>query len=425
MKTKSFAPSTVFAVLAVFLFVLSGPMGAQARESAFRQQFTEAKQQNNFAGMKFLVKENGAIIPAEIERIMAEANAGGVSAGERIYLLGLAYQLAKMHTEWNGADDKRMLELEAMLGQYRREAAARQAIRDRIKEVEIVPGNFVMNAHAKEMENAGLKPVIYPHWVHRSFFRCKVCHESLVIMRRGANGLSHEKIDAGELCGACHNGEISFDTTAEANCPRCHLFGSPRAHGLVDLSYYDEAKFTETATRLGGKWHGDRLVDGRFPLSKLGFINWVKLDELGAFEPLSSLGGGSTTEGIRDTKILFLMPKKYASMLDNVLWSHKIHTTWINCSICHESAGQRERIFEKKAGATRVSMIEIKEGKSCGTCHDRVSFHVSDCKRCHNHKGVEADEKTIVRESIEAPSTDVAPAGETRPKTPGIFKSSY
>jgi len=424
MKAKLPASLPRLIALAVCCFMFLNVTAIHANESEFISQFTEAKKRNNFAGMKYLVKQYKENVPDEVERIRTEAEVEGTSDGKRLGLLNLAYTIAKMHQEWNGGYSETVAELEATFKAYRQRMRERQSILDEIKKVEIVPGNFVLNTRADEMKAAGVNPVIYPHWVHRSFFRCKVCHESLVIMKRGTNALTHAELDSGKLCGSCHNGTMSFNTTDKDNCSRCHMFGTPEAEGLIDLSYYDEEKFTATAAKLGGKWHGDKMPDGKFPLSKLGYINWVELDELDAFEPLSSLGDDVPTEGVRETQILFAMPEKYAFMLDNVLWSHKIHSTWINCSICHESTPQREQIFTKTAGETRVSMIEIKEGKSCGTCHDRVSFHVSDCKRCHNYKGVDVDANTIVRQSI-AEAPPAVHIEEEKPKKSSIFGSSY
>ncbi|VAX05592.1 hypothetical protein MNBD_GAMMA26-1627 [hydrothermal vent metagenome] len=405
-------PTILFMALstvAVFYLAFIMVTDVQAEESAFRLQFVEAKQKHNFARMAFLIQSYKDVIPGNIEQLIKEAGTEGIPQGNRLRLLDLAYHIAKMHQEWNKGDAKIVTELAAILADYRQKIAAQQAVLNRIKAVEILPGNFVLNSHADKMIAAEVNPVIYPHWVHRAFFRCKVCHENLFVMKRGTNELSHEKIDAGKLCGACHNGKTSFDTVDKTNCPRCHLFGTPQEQPLIDLTYYEEETFIKIAERLGSKWHADKLADGKFPFRQHGFIDWIELDKLKVVEPLSSLGEDSIDEGIRDTEILFVMPQKYAFMLDNVLWSHKIHTTWINCSICHKSTPQRDSIFTEKAGETRVSMIELKEGKSCGTCHGRVSFPVADCTRCHNHKGVEVGQNTIVRELLPEPQASSSP----------------
>ncbi len=77
--------------------------------------------------------------------------------------------------------------------------------------------DVVLNKYA---DDAGMNPVIFPHWFHRIRFRCKVCHAELGFeMRAGANKVTMEKISAGEFCGACHNGEVAWSVE---NCALCH-----------------------------------------------------------------------------------------------------------------------------------------------------------------------------------------------------------
>ena len=69
-------------------------------------------------------------------------------------------------------------------------------------------------------EEAGVSPVIYPHWFHRIRYQCSVCHVDLGFKTKaGGNGITMDKIIQGEYCGACHNGEIAW--SAE-NCDLCH-----------------------------------------------------------------------------------------------------------------------------------------------------------------------------------------------------------
>ena len=69
------------------------------------------------------------------------------------------------------------------------------------------------------MEKAGVKAVVFPHWFHRIRFKCKVCHENIFIMKKGANNMSMRRIMEGEACGVCHNGQIAWEALY---CDRCH-----------------------------------------------------------------------------------------------------------------------------------------------------------------------------------------------------------
>ena len=85
-------------------------------------------------------------------------------------------------------------------------------------------GDVVINNYSDE---AGMRPVIFPHWFHRIRFRCKVCHADLGFkFQAGGNEINMLKIIDGEYCGACHNGDIAWSVE---NCDLCHsgINGTP------------------------------------------------------------------------------------------------------------------------------------------------------------------------------------------------------
>lgn len=78
-------------------------------------------------------------------------------------------------------------------------------------------GDVVINNYS---DDAGMRPVVFPHWFHRVRFRCKVCHADLGFeFRAGGNDINMLKIIDGEYCGACHDGEIAWSVE---NCSLCH-----------------------------------------------------------------------------------------------------------------------------------------------------------------------------------------------------------
>ncbi len=79
--------------------------------------------------------------------------------------------------------------------------------------------DIYMDSTRSSMEKADVKAVIFPHWFHRIRFKCKVCHENIFIMKRGANSVSMRRIMEGEACGVCHNGQIAWEALY---CERCH-----------------------------------------------------------------------------------------------------------------------------------------------------------------------------------------------------------
>lgn len=87
-------------------------------------------------------------------------------------------------------------------------------------------GDLVLNSKSESMEKAGVKPVMFPHWFHRIRFKCKVCHEDIFIIKKGANDINMTKIMDGEFCGKCHNGLTAWEPLY---CDRCHSYTPPTA----------------------------------------------------------------------------------------------------------------------------------------------------------------------------------------------------
>jgi len=61
-----------------------------------------------------------------------------------------------------------------------------------------------------------------------------------------------------------------------------------------------------------------------------------------------------------------------------VLFPHRPHTEWLDCSNCHDG------IFVRKVDANAINMFSILSGEHCGQCHGAVSFPLTECNRCHS-----------------------------------------
>ena len=62
-----------------------------------------------------------------------------------------------------------------------------------------------------------------------------------------------------------------------------------------------------------------------------------------------------------------------------VIFDGKAHAaTGLKCADCHS----KPKLFEMKKAP--LKMDDMKDGKSCGACHDgKKTFAVSDCTKCH------------------------------------------
>jgi len=103
-------------------------------------------------------------------------------------------------------------------------------------------------------------------------------------------------------------------------------------------------------------------------------IDWVKSLNNGKIAP--------RYDRIDETKKPFVMDlnivREVKGSMPNVVYPHKEHTQWLDCSNCHPD------IFIPKKGANQISMASILMGEKCGVCHGKVAFPVSDCRKCHS-----------------------------------------
>lgn len=91
--------------------------------------------------------------------------------------------------------------------------------------------------------------------------------------------------------------------------------------------------------------------------------------------------------------ILMVMPSslnaEYADVVLNkraeiegvraVIFPHWFHRIRFRCVVCHSELG-----FEMRAGANKVTMDEIIQGKFCGACHDgEIAWSTENCDLCH------------------------------------------
>ena len=364
---------------AVLLLTVSGQYAVAMSTTEFLNIFTKNYYEQKFVAQTNLVKENRNLVPVAVSTLIDESRSGNKSFGERMYLLNIASAMAYMQRHLHG-DDKPLMKVEPIIKEELKQERMRNAELMKWKKEEQFLGNFVMKRHEKELQKAGLAPVLYPHWRHRILFECKVCHNSIFIMQRWVNNISQGKIAAGKQCGVCHNGTLAFGV--ENNCERCHIAGKPGAERLHNPDLIDHAQVKRAAERVGAQWRPENLTNGRLPLDRFGFIDWLQMKRDNVFTPVVSLDS-NFKEQSRNNRILFVSK---SSFVNDVLFNHKVHSDWINCDTCHPA------FFSDKLGGNDMKMQDMSSGRYCGHCHGRVSFKFADCKRCHSQpKGVKVD----------------------------------
>ena len=151
------------------------------------------------------------------------------------------------------------------------------------------------------------------------------------------------------------------------------------SHGNV-ASTGDPASIVGEAYRAGLADHPAAMELVDLPKDRFGLVDWVKALEQGKINPVDSLKIGARKK--RTMPIADFIIKTKSKFQPDVIFSHKIHTAWIpKCNVCHP------KIFkQKKGGNPDMHMTKIAAGQFCGRCHNRVSFPLEDCMRCHVEK---------------------------------------
>lgn len=136
------------------------------------------------------------------------------------------------------------------------------------------------------------------------------------------------------------------------------------------------------------------------PKDKYGYPDWQAAARKGLLTPINSIeeffqrknNPSLLREGSEDAEeaaakylnevalddVLFEINDR---LMFNVRFSHKVHTFWLSCKICHPG------IFKAKNGANQFTMYDIWQGEFCGRCHGKVAFPpkgYDNCRRCHS-----------------------------------------
>lgn len=114
-----------------------------------------------------------------------------------------------------------------------------------------------------------------------------------------------------------------------------------------------------------------------FPKDRRGEVDWVRALEEGYINPRKSRTGDPWEAAVmRPMDMDILMTN--TMQMPYVLFPHKQHTEWLACSNCHP------KIFIPQKDANPINMTKVLNGQYCGRCHDKVSFALWTCERCHS-----------------------------------------
>lgn len=242
-------------------------------------------------------------------------------------------------------------------------------------------GRVVLDKYSSK---AGLAPVVFDHWLHRSQFTCRLCHVDIgFAMQAQATGIRASNNQQGFYCGACHDGKHSFggevlfaacsDSAPSRQCARCHS--------------------ADDATR---KRNFDAYT-AKFPRNAYG-IDWEEAEATGLVKPIDALEGVTIKKPALPSPADFSIQAR-VSWASDIVFSHKKHSVWNGCESCHPD------IFPstKKSG-TRYTMFHIEAGQYCGVCHGKVAFTNKACSACHK----DMTDKNAIKNVVAMPGPEKA-----------------
>ena len=125
------------------------------------------------------------------------------------------------------------------------------------------------------------------------------------------------------------------------------------------------------------------------PRANLGnYVNWVTALGKKQIQPRWDTRDPKAEPAVMDLNIV----REVKGSMPDVVFPHKQHTEWLDCSNCHPA------IFTPEKGANQISMAAIMLGQKCGVCHGKVAFPISECRLCH------ARQKSAGARTVEGPS---------------------
>ncbi len=120
-------------------------------------------------------------------------------------------------------------------------------------------------------------------------------------------------------------------------------------------------------------------------------VDWVKSLETGKINPRFDRIDPKAKPIVMDLNIV----REVKGSMPNVVYPHKQHTEWLDCSNCHPA------IFIPQKGANQISMAAILMGEKCGVCHGKVAFPVTakTCRKCHSQPKGKGKKKAAAKKT--------------------------
>jgi c(7)-type cytochrome triheme protein len=239
---------------------------------------------------------------------------------------------------------------------------------------------------ASESFGQAEREVRFNHEIHTQLTKCSNCHPRPFKVRKGANKITQADHGQQKFCFVCHDGKKSFSWN---NCSRCHV-KTPAPQQVVSFGHGEKAILFRHQTHTGklqcGSCH-PKLFPFAKGVTKITFARHA--EEKACFVCHKEKNGTSFYSDCgrchRDRKAE-AKPQRPGPLnytmegAAPVRFLHDGHESY-SCATCHPE------LFAMKKGGTKMTMMDMYQGKSCGACHDgKKAFSSMECARCHkNH----------------------------------------
>jgi c(7)-type cytochrome triheme protein len=236
----------------------------------------------------------------------------------------------------------------------------------------VLYGRWIKDKVYLETESVG--KIEFSHYAHMDTVGkdCPSCHNEIYhIVTKNNPPFTMSQMEEGKACGACHNSKDAFSVTGD--CATCH--GGEVAIRTEDIGSVNFSHKVHVEMFGCDECHPDLFE----PESNASTVTMKAMED---GESCGACHDGDTAFGVAEDCTSCHTVKEIAIQtadVGSVAFSHDLHIEMFGCGECHPD------LFQAKSNASTVTMKAMKDGESCGACHDGdTAFGVGeDCTTCH------------------------------------------
>jgi c(7)-type cytochrome triheme protein len=210
----------------------------------------------------------------------------------------------------------------------------------------------------------------FNHDKHLGAYTCSDCHNQIFNAGPDNKRVTMAQMEKGVSCGSCHDGSTVF--SVKGDCNTCHKSTVNVAFSVKETG---PTVFSHTVHNKNFK-----CTDCHSGIFKAGKESVrAKMTDMEKGSSCGTCHDGKSAFGVKSDCQKCHTVKTIRFKPGSAEFSHTIHVAAYSCKDCHPD------LFIPGTGNKRVTMAQMEQGKSCGSCHDdKTAFSVkSNCQKCH------------------------------------------